>query len=79
MAIETLAPDIDAETVVAAGASAVRMVVPSDELAGVLEAYNRAVQQTFYLATGAATVTLVFCWGMGWKSVKGAKEVRSEA
>ena len=77
--IETLAPNIKAETVIAAGASAVRMVVPSDEIAGVLEAYNRAVQHTFYLATGAAAVTLVFCWGMGWKSVKGAKKVRSEA
>ncbi len=78
-AIGTLAPSVNAETVVAAGASAVRMVVPGSELAGVLGAYDRAVQHVFYLATGAAAVTLVFCWGMGWKNVKGTKRVRSEA
>lgn len=78
-AIKSFTPNVSPETVIAAGASAVREVVPKAELAGVLLAYNQAVQHTFYLATGAAAVTLVFCWGMGWRSVKKANVVKSEA
>ena len=78
-AIPIFAPNVSAEAVIAAGASAVRDVVPDAELGGVLMAYNQAVKHTFYLATGAAAATLVFCWGMGWKSVKKAKVVKPEA
>ena len=77
--IATFAPSISAETVIAAGASAVREVVPKAELAGVLLAYNQAVQHAFYLATGAAAGTLLFCWGLGWRSVKKAKAAKGEA
>lgn len=78
-ALKTMAPNVSAQTVIAAGASAVREVVPKPELGGVLMAYNQAVQHTFYLAASSAAVTLVFCWGMGWKSVKKAKVVDAEA
>ena len=77
-AIKVFAPSISAERVIAAGASAVREVVPKPDLPGVLLAYNQAVQHTFYLAAGAAALTLVFCWGMGWKSVKKAKILKAE-
>ena len=78
-AMKIFAPNVSVETVIAVGASAVRVVVPEAELGGVILAYSRAVQHTFYLATGAAAATLVFCWGMGWKSVKKAKVVKPEA
>ena len=78
-AMKIFAPNVSAKTVIAAGASAVKDVIPKAELAGVLLAYNQAVQHAFYLATGAAAATLVFCWGMGWKSVKKAKVVKPEA
>lgn len=78
-AMSTSAPNVSVETVIAAGASAVRKVVPKAELAGVLFAYNQAVQHVFYLSAGAAAATLLFCWGMGWKSVKKAKVVKPEA
>ena len=78
-AISTFAPNVSSEAVIAAGASAVRKVVPEPELTGVLLAYNQAVQHTFYLAAGSAAATLVFCWGMGWKSVKKAKVLTPEA
>ena len=78
-AIETFAPNVGAETVIAAGAAAVSEVVPKPDLIGVLVAYNQAVQHTFYLAAGAAAATLIFCWGMGWKSVKKVKAVEPEA
>ena len=77
-AIGTFAPNISADTVIAAGASSFRKVVPTGEVAGVLLAYNQAVQHTFYLAAAAAAATFVFAWGMGWKSVKKAKVAKSE-
>lgn len=78
-AISTSAPNVSVEAVIAAGASAVREVVPKAELVGVLFAYNQAIQRVFYLSAGAAAATLLFCWGMGWKSVKKTKVVKPEA
>lgn len=78
-AISTFAPNVSSEAVIAAGASAVREVVQGHDLPGVILAYNQAIQHTFYLAAGAAAATLVFCWGMGWKSVKKARAPKSEA
>ena len=77
--LKAFAPDISVETVIAAGASAVREVVPKPELASVLLAYNQAIRHAFYLAAGCASATLIFCWGMGWKSVKKAKVANTEA
>lgn len=49
------------------------------QLPGVLDAYNKAINETFYLAAGASFATFVFAWGMGWKSVKKVKVVKPEA
>ena len=78
-AINTFAPNVSAKAVIDAGASGVRAIVPKPELASVLLAYNQAVQHAFYLAAGSAAVTLVFCWGIGWKSVKKPKVIEAEA
>ena len=77
--IRAFAPDISVEAVIAAGASAVREVVPQPELVGVLQAYNQAIRHVFYLAAGSAAATLIFCWGLGWRSVKKARAVGAEA
>jgi hypothetical protein len=42
-------------------------------------AYSQAVNRVFYLAVGAACGSFIFCWGMGWKSIKKAKTVPPEA
>jgi hypothetical protein len=68
--LATYTPEISAQTVINAGATAVREVVPSSSLAGVLLAYDQAISHTFYLAAAAAVATFVFCWGMGWKGAK---------
>jgi hypothetical protein len=78
-AIAALATGIIAQTVIDAGAAALRDVVPENLLEGVLEAYCQAISHTFYLSAGAAVRAFVFCWGMGWKSVKKAKVMRPEA
>jgi hypothetical protein len=78
-AIPIFAPEVSPETVINAGASAIRATVPQSSLSGVLLAYNQAISHTFYLGTGAAVATFVFCWGMGWKSVKKAHISTPEA
>lgn len=69
-ALSTFAPEVNSEIIINAGATAIRDVIPQSSLAGVLLAYNQAINHTFYLASGAAFATFVFCWGMGWVGVK---------
>jgi hypothetical protein len=66
-ALSTYAPGINSQTVINAGATAMRDAVPRSSLAGVLLAYNEAISHTFYLAAGAGVAIFAFCWGMGWK------------
>jgi hypothetical protein len=68
-ALHKYAPTVDPTTVVQAGASNISHVIPAGELAGVIEAYDIAINHAFYLVTGAAGATLLFCWGMGWHRV----------
>ena len=78
-ALHTFAPTIDVNTLLVAGASAIRQVVPSESLHGILLAYNRALNHVFYIAAGTAVATFVFCWGMGWKNVKKVKNATPDA
>jgi hypothetical protein len=77
-ALSTFAPEVNAEIVINAGATAVSSAVPQSSIAGVLLAYNQAISYVFYLATGAAVATFACCWGMSWKSVKKAKAMMLE-
>ena len=77
--LPTSAPGVDPQTVIAAGASGVRGAVTRVQLPGVLLAYNKAINEDFYLAAGASVAIFGFAWGMGWKSVKKAKVVKPEA
>ncbi|KAL4964281.1 MDR family MFS transporter [Aspergillus stella-maris] len=65
------APGVDARTLEAAGAGAVRSVVGSDEelLRGVLRAYNGAVGRVLVVAAAAAGAAVLAAGGMGWVSV----------
>ncbi|KAH8589226.1 putative MFS multidrug transporter [Bisporella sp. PMI_857] len=78
-ALPRLAPGVNPQTVIKAGASAVRTVIPADHIEGVLLAYNEGITNVFYLAAGTAGAVFVVCWGMGWKSVKKAKKISPEA
>ena len=53
--------------------------MPKSALEGVLRAYTQSVNHVFYLAASSAAAAFVFCWGMGWKSIKKAKKVTPEA
>lgn len=77
--LATYAPDVDAQTVILAGATAVREVVVAPLLPGVLLAYSKAFDQVMYLATGAAGGALVFALGMGWINIKSSSADPSSA
>ncbi|KAL4738264.1 major facilitator superfamily domain-containing protein [Aspergillus similis] len=68
------APQIDATEIIAAGAAAVRKIVPADALDGVLLAYNMAIVHVMYLATASAGVALISAFGMGWVSLRKGQE-----
>jgi hypothetical protein len=72
------APTIDAQAVIAAGATAVRKTVRPEQLSGVMEAYNLGVNRCFYLAAASAAATFLASWGMGFGSVKKQKKPKVE-
>lgn len=76
--LKKYAPTVDAQAVVTAGATAIGKVAKPDEIAGVLESYNLAINHIFYLSAGASVAMFACCWGMGWHSVKKKKEVAPE-
>src|SRR5882672_9616298 len=64
------APTVDPQTVIAVGATAFRKVVRPDQIVGVLESYNLALNDVFFLSTGAAVGTFIFALGMGWVDIR---------
>ncbi|THV76873.1 MFS general substrate transporter [Aureobasidium pullulans] len=72
-ALKEYAPEVAAETILAAGATGVRGVVSGSVLPHVLQAYSQAIDHVFYLSAGAAAGATLACLGMGWKSIKKAK------
>ena len=78
-ALHKYAPEVDAGAVIHAGATGFRALVDKNSLDGVILAYNKAVSHVFYVAAGASVGAFIFCWGMGWKSIKKPKVVTPEA
>ncbi|KKY16819.1 putative mfs transporter [Phaeomoniella chlamydospora] len=64
------APNVDAQSVIDAGASSVRSVVPESELHNVLRAYNHTLIMTFYLTVGGSCVAFMTSFGMGFQKIK---------
>ncbi|KAJ9249768.1 hypothetical protein DTO207G8_6555 [Paecilomyces variotii] len=74
--LQTYAPNVDAQTIINAGASGVRTTAPPVDLAAVLLAYNHALVHTFYLALGGSAASFLTSFGMGWQRIprKAAKK-----
>lgn len=70
------APEINPQTVIAAGAGGIRKAVPAASLSGVILAYSKSFDRVMYLATGIAGGAFLFAFGMGWMSIK--KKVEGE-
>ena len=68
------APSVDSNTIIAAGATAIRVLITDkSQLAGVLLAVSRSLNRVFYLTAGAAVGSFCFAWGMGWKDIRKKK------
>ncbi|RAL08503.1 MFS general substrate transporter [Aspergillus homomorphus CBS 101889] len=63
-------PGLDPNSILNAGATSLRELVPMQYLAGALEAYNGARVDVFYTGLAIASVTTLGALGSGWKSVK---------
>ncbi|KAK1974027.1 major facilitator superfamily transporter [Colletotrichum cereale] len=70
------APSVDAKTILAAGGTGFRTVVPQADLPGVLMAYSRSIGEVLYLLVSLGCVTFVLAWGMGWTDIRKKKDVK---
>lgn len=69
-ALQKYAPEVSAQTVLAAGATGVRGAVSEAVLPHVLQAYTVAINHVFYLGAGTAAGAAIVCVGMGMHSIK---------
>ncbi|KAK6859844.1 MFS general substrate transporter [Apiospora arundinis] len=70
---------IDVDAIVAAGATAFRHLVPSNELTQLILDYNKALQTVFLCAVPCAGLAWMACCCLEWNSVKGKKPSTTEA
>jgi MFS family permease len=66
-------PDLDAANLVEAGPTMIRALVPENALPAVLEVYNTAITQTFYIAVACTALAIFGVPPLQWLSVKGRK------
>jgi len=71
--LATYVPSLDPKIVLSTGATSLRTSVGPRNVAGVLFAYNDALDQTFYVSLAMACLSIIGALGMEWKSVKGKK------
>ncbi|KIM93854.1 hypothetical protein OIDMADRAFT_45984 [Oidiodendron maius Zn] len=73
LALVQYAPGVNATLVFDAGATGVREAVTSDQLPGMLVAYNRAIRNTFYIGAAASAFAVLASAGMGFKNTRTLK------
>jgi MFS family permease len=67
------APGMDPSIIMSVGATQIQSEVPLQFRAGVKEAYNSALTDTFYVSAAMSAACIIASLGMEWKSVKGKK------
>ncbi|QIW94720.1 hypothetical protein AMS68_000238 [Peltaster fructicola] len=67
-------PGIDAHTIVNTGATSLHDIIPAAEMDAVLNIYNNALRQVFYVAVGVASIACIGAFSLEWKSVKKARD-----
>ncbi|KAL2127090.1 hypothetical protein VTI74DRAFT_11335 [Chaetomium olivicolor] len=75
------APDLDADSVLHAGATNIRELVSPERLPGLLVAYDKALRQMFYLPAACSAVACLVSIGLGWGKLEtedGKKEGETE-
>ncbi|PLB49198.1 putative MFS toxin efflux pump [Aspergillus steynii IBT 23096] len=69
--LHTMAPHVDSDKVISAGATMLRKVVDKVDLDGVLRAYSDSITHTFYISVATAAMAFFAALGVQWISVKG--------
>ncbi|KAJ4372060.1 hypothetical protein N0V83_003833 [Neocucurbitaria cava] len=64
------APGIDIQALLAAGTFGIREVVSPEQLPGVLQSYNAAITDTFYLSASTTAIAFFVALGLPWINVK---------
>ncbi|KAL0580750.1 MFS sugar transporter [Marasmius crinis-equi] len=64
------APGLNPAVVLGAGATMIKTVIPQEFLGGVIEAYNQALVNAYYVAIAMACLTVVGSVFVEWRSVK---------
>ncbi|KAL4890594.1 MFS general substrate transporter [Aspergillus ambiguus] len=65
---------IDGTAVVAAGASGFREIVPLELMSAVVDAFNSALRQVFWVALAAPALAWITSWVMEWRQIPGSKK-----
>ncbi|KAE8356484.1 major facilitator superfamily domain-containing protein [Aspergillus coremiiformis] len=76
--LATYAPDADARAILSGGATEVKSLVPQSLYPAVLFAYNKALNQTFYVGVALSCCAVLGFLGMQWVSVKKKEDTPSE-
>lgn len=73
------APQVSAEMVIASGATHLKDVIPKELLPGVLEAYMKALTDSYVLPIAVGGIAAGCACFVEWKSVKGKKIIAAAA
>jgi len=73
------APNLDADRVLAAGATGFRDILSGQDLQNVLLAYAQSIDRVFYLVASLAAMCFVTAWGLGWKDIRQKPAPESKA
>ncbi|TVY28470.1 Efflux pump [Lachnellula hyalina] len=76
--LHSYAPDINSSFVIQTGVTLLRENFSPEKLPRVLEAYNEAIVQTFYVAVAMAAASILGPVFMNWLSLKTSKKVESQ-
>ncbi|KAB8209101.1 major facilitator superfamily domain-containing protein [Aspergillus parasiticus] len=76
--LATYVPEADASTILSGGATDIKNLVPQELYQAVLFAYNKALDQTFYVGVALSCCAVLGVLGMQWVSVKKKDDTPSE-
>ena len=72
--IAEYAPAIDPAVVLAMGATSIHKEIPTQNLPGVILAYDKAITQVFLVSVATSALTIIGSAAMEWRSVKESKK-----
>jgi hypothetical protein len=71
-------PQVDAQAIIAAGATEFRKILSPSDLGGVLIAYAKSIDRVFYLITAFTAVSFFLAFGLGFKDIREKKVPKEE-